>query len=307
MDQNAALRRKPYAAHLESLDRACRWLAVGQGRAKRYSQLVREFFEEGKRSREHILCHNESCEIVDLYELWEANVDSFPGLRRKFTTVFKKGPLLREDENPTQSTNRPRNDAFGYLVAGRLLAAGVDVVAVDGIISRNVTCQSEADLTFAWDGTFIDIECKRPQTVAALRERSEEAREQIMCSSRGGRVGVIAIDCSAFVRPGGVLLKSVLGEATGRSIFGVLEKAVGAVVTPYLTDSIPGFILFARVPSMTRVGRSLIVSPQGEPIYQLRPDSISTWLVVGNSDYKGPDVLRSIFRRIRESARRAES
>jgi hypothetical protein len=144
-------------------------------RAARYGKLIREFFEDDARSEHHILAYGESCEIVDLFELWEQRVIDFPGLAGKIRAVFSKGPLLREEENPAVSSNQARNDAFGYLVAGKLLAAGVPVVAVDGVMTRDAACESEADVTFRWNETLIDIECKRPQSYAALVERKGSA------------------------------------------------------------------------------------------------------------------------------------
>jgi len=58
----------------------------------------------------------------------------------------------------------------------------------------------------------------------------------------------------------------------------------------------PGFLFFARVPAMIRVRRSPIVTALGKPIYDFRPDSISTWLVFSNAQYAGPDVLRGLDR-----------
>ena len=95
-------------------------LGSNGGRAARYSKLIQEFFEEDARSEQHILAIGESCEIVDLFELWEHRAIAFPGLAGKIRTVCSKGPLLREEENSAASSNRARNDAFGYLVAGRL-------------------------------------------------------------------------------------------------------------------------------------------------------------------------------------------
>src|SRR5262245_3159597 len=79
--------------------------------------MIREFFEDDARSPRHILASGESCEVVDLFELWEPRAAEFPGLAERMRAVVGRGPLLREEENPGASTNRPRNDAFGYLVA----------------------------------------------------------------------------------------------------------------------------------------------------------------------------------------------
>jgi hypothetical protein len=89
-----------------------------------------------------------AAKIVRLFELWEDRVSNFPGPAEKIKAVVAKGPVLREEENPATSSNRARDDAFSYLVAGRLLSAGVPLVAVEGTIARNETCESEADVTF---------------------------------------------------------------------------------------------------------------------------------------------------------------
>jgi thiamine pyrophosphate-dependent acetolactate synthase large subunit-like protein len=64
----------------------------------------------------------QSCEIVRLFELWEHRSTDFPGLAGKIKAVVAKGPVLREEEIPATSSNRARDDAFSYLVAGSLRA-----------------------------------------------------------------------------------------------------------------------------------------------------------------------------------------
>ena len=86
---------------------------------------------------------------------------------------------MREEENPATSSNRARDDVFSYLVAGRLLSAGVPVVAVEGTIARNETRESKADVTFQLGDMVIDIECKR------------------QCSSRQ-RTHAPTADCDSF-------------------------------------------------------------------------------------------------------------
>jgi hypothetical protein len=294
MDRKPFFRKEPYTERIERLVAACNWLGIERGRATQYSKLIRECREDDARSEQHILAIGESCEIVDLFELWEHRATAFPGLVDKIRTVCKKGPLLREEENPAESTNRPRNDAFGYLVAGRLLAAGIPVVAVDGIRMRDTIYESEADVTFQWYGTLIDIECKRLQSYAALEKLTEEARGQLQGPRRGGRHGVIALDCSVLVRPAGTLLESGSGEAAERLISTKLRELATPQVVSHLTNSMLGFLFFARVSAMIRVRRSPIVTAQGKPIYDFRPDSISTWLVFSNAQYIGPDVLRCL-------------
>lgn len=290
-----------YNDHIARLVAACNWLGIDRGRAARYGELIREFIQEDVRSEQHILAYGESCEIVDLFDLWEHSLVDFPGLNEKIQTVFKKGPLLREEENPLVSSNRARNDAFGYLVAGKLLAAGVSVLAVDGVMAKNKTGKSEADVTFQWNEGLIDIECKRPQSYASLVERTKEGRKQIQHSSHGGHHGVIALDCSVVIRPAGTLLESGSLEEAERLMSIKLQKAIVSRVVSCLTNSICGFLLFARIPAMTRVRCSPIVTALGKPIYDFRPDSISTWLACANTQYSGPDVLRHLTDKLSES------
>ncbi len=53
---------------------------------------------------------------------------------------------------------------------------------------------------------------------------------------------------------------------------------------------------------MIRIRRSPILAASGEPFHDFRPDSISTWLVVSNAQYAGPDVLRDLATRLLETA-----
>jgi hypothetical protein len=298
MDRKPVFRKELYTEQIGRLVAACNWLGIERGRAARYSKLIREFFENDARSEQHILAIGESYEIVDLFELWEHRATAFPGLAGKIRTVCSKGPLLREEENSAASSNRARNDAFGYLVAGRLLAAGVPVVAVDGILMRDTICESEADVTLEWHGALIDIECKRPRSYVALEERTKEGREQLQRPCRGGRHGAIALDCSVLVRQAGTLLESGSGEVAERLISTKLQELATPKVVSYLTNSMLGFLFFARVPAMIRVRRSPIVTAMGKPIYDFRPDSISTWLIFSNAQYAGLDILRGLADRL---------
>lgn len=75
----------------------------------------------------------------------------------------------------------------------------------------------------------------------------------------------------------------------------------------HLETDILGYLLFARVPGMTRMGHSAIISPQGNPMaYYFRQDSISRWLVLNNSDSSSPWVLRSLSQLLKQSIRGSE-
>jgi len=62
-------------------------------------------------------------EILNIFYAWMTAADNFSGLQRKIEFVFKKGMTLAEDEKVTANSNRPRNDGFVYVVAGKLVHA----------------------------------------------------------------------------------------------------------------------------------------------------------------------------------------
>lgn len=277
MDAMSHFKKQYYMDYIRLLQRACDWIGISKGRAAQYEPLITEFFKENKRSMEHILAYNESCELIAIYKLWEAHINHFPCLKQKIREVFSKGPIMREHEIPKTSSNRSRNDAFVYLLAGKLISSGVNVVAVDGIVRQGaIGSYKGADISINCDGAAVDIECKRPQNKRALEKRVKEAHKQL-----GGRMGIIAVDCSAFIRPHGKLLEANSAEDAERSLAILLEKRIKTKIETYLETNILGFILFARSPAMTRVGQSPILSVDGFPVYtNYRPDSISTWLVI---------------------------
>jgi hypothetical protein len=299
VDDGPVFRRARYEDHVSKLKQACEWLAITQGRATAYARLVTEFFEDSARTQEHILAYNESCEIVDLFELWRAHADRFPGLRRSLRDVCRKGPTLREGENPGTSSNRPRNDAFSYLVSGTLMSAGVSVVAVEGVRRSDLSGTSDADLTFMSGATCIDVECKRPQAEGALVPRMREARAQLEQPCREGRPGVVALDCSAMVRPAGTLLEYESGRSAEERISTLLEGLV-PTLDPHLTSQLLGVILVARVATMMRLGQSPILSPQGRLVHEFRPETILTWLVASNAQASEPDILRNVAQQVRQ-------
>lgn len=288
--------------HVTELQKACDWAGIFQGRAAQYKKLVGEFFGENKRSREHILAHNESCEITDIYNLWEPQISRFPGLEKKIKKCLNKGPALREDESDGSSSNRPRNDAFVYILAGKLLKAGVEVIAVDGVVSRGIFSHSDADITIDWNGSLIDIQCKRPQTKGMLEKRVKEAHDQINNPNRPGQWGIIAVDCSVLLRPPGTLLEANSAESAEQHLANLLDREIKPIVGTFVRKpNILGAFLFARVPGMTRVGKSPILSPKGKPFTFLRPDSICSTLVISNANSLSPGTLQSISNAYRKS------
>jgi hypothetical protein len=276
-------------------------MKIDTGRAVRYKELIREFFEHDRRSPEHILAFNESCEISDIYDLWKDRIKDFPGLEKRIRRAFSKGPVIREGERPDTSTNRARNDAFVYLLAGKLVRAGINVMAVDGIITRDIMCHKDADITFDWGGDVIAVECKRPQTQNTLGKKIKEARRQLTQPNGRGRMGIIAIDCSALIRPPNKILEvdsvELADQVVNERLEAVIPEAIG-----HFDNTIAGAFLFARVPTETRIGKSPILSQNGRPIEYMRPDSVSILLVSYNPALPSSrSLFQAISERINES------
>ena len=279
------LEKQTMAEYIEKLKDACEWLGISHGRAANYVRLLNEF-AEGHRSGEHIMAYYESHDIVELAKLWRDRVDVFPGLKDELRRVCKKGPIL-SDEERTGSNNRSRNDAFGYLVAGKFLAAGIPVVSVDGKASGEVASESPADLIFRWGDIYFNVECKRLQSEARLPERAEQAARQITDS---GRCGIIVMDCSAIRRPTGTLFDNSDPDDAGEQLFEWLETHVAPKITPNLSPNVFGFILFVGIPAMTYTGT--ILAPSGER--PQRRDVITAWLIVADKQHKDFEMLKRI-------------
>ncbi len=289
-ENDTKLTESSCSEHIQSLERACDWAGVSMGRAVKYKNLIREFVVDGKESLEHVLAYNESCEIIYIYEFWESHVSQFPGIEEKIKRCFKKGSILREDENPSESTNRPRNDAFVLFLAGVLMKADIKVMAVEGIVAQGMDCHDDADITIEWDGSVIDMQCKRPQTENALEERAEEAYKQLTKSDREGQLGIIAIDCSAIIRPLGKFVGAKSAEHAMQYLVDLLERVKPKLISRF-EPNILGHLLFGRIPGMTtRI--SPILSLKGTPYKDLRQDSISRILCHGNPS--SPDINKYI-------------
>lgn len=286
-----------YQDHMHLLKAACKWIGIDLGRAVQYTSLIKQFFEDGERSRKHILAYNESCEITDIYELWKMRLSDFPGLDRKFRSVFGKGPLLHEDESPDNSSNRPRNDAFVYLLAGKFIKAGINVVAVDGSDSK-----SDADITLCHNQSVIDVQCKRPLSLSQMQKRVKEACQQLMKSITGGETGFVGLDCSAIIRPAGTLIEKGSAEDAVKFLGDLMERNIVPKARAMLEPSVFGLILFARSPAMIRMGQSAILAANGIPYRRyFRPESLSSSLVVTNPRCPESGMLKEIFEMLHQS------
>lgn len=284
-----------YSEHVELLKKACEWAEIPRGRAVTYIKLVEEFFAENlMRSGEHVLAYNESCEIADIYEMWKPHIYKFPGLRAKVKECLLSGPVLQEDENTRSSTNKARNDAFVILLAGKLLNAGINVIAVEEVLALNSSCHTDADISFKWEQEIIDIQCKRPQSGKALVKRAREAIQQINTQERPDQKGIIALDCSSLIRPPGKLMERDSAEMALKDVTDLLQDSIAPMVVNILQPHILFGYLFARVPAMTLLEESPILAITGEPFRTYRPESVSAALILINENFLDTKLLDSI-------------
>ena len=289
------LKKQTTDAFVQKLKRASHWLDIGHGRTCDYVRLLEEFDSARRRTDEHVLAYYESCEIVEVLELWENHVHQFPGLKAKLQTACRKGPILTDGEKTSNSGNKPRNDLFVYLMAGKFHAAGISVDSIDGICARPGVNELTADFSFCWNSLDINAECKRVNSPAQLPRRAKDARDQI---ARSGRCGIIAIDCSVLARPSGTLLETDSPVRAQNQISQWLEDNVVPHLQPSLSPNILGLVLFARIPAMTATG---FLDANEQP-YRRR-DCISSLLAVGNRSLPDQTMLRDIAQRLRTQSR----
>jgi hypothetical protein len=286
-----SLKRFLHDQYAATLNEACTWLGLSKGRAVEYTRLLKEFGKQGKRLRTHILGINESFEVVDMYEPWKDRVDLFPGLKKKINSSLMKGSVLSEDENALTSTNEPRNRAFNYLLAGKLLHSGAMVTVVDGIARNGITHSHNDDIVVDLSGTIVAIECKRPFLKKSLEIRVKEG-----CKKLKGRVGVVAVDCSRLVRPADKVFEGDSAEAAATFLDKQIQLLITPKITAHLEKPILGLIAFARMPAMTRVSQSVIVTSQGTPaVRSFRPDSVTHILVFPTPNAGSAPLLREMF------------
>lgn len=276
--------RQSVDEYVRNLETACRFWKIERGRAREYVRRLAEFNQTEVLTPEHLLAYYESFEIEELFKLWKNCVDNFPGIEQKIRKACEKGPFLREDETPKTSSNRPRNDAFCYLVAGKFLSASISVVSVDGISSRRFTCETSADLTILWENKLVSVECKRPQSQKAMRGLARKALKQL--SSTEG-CGIIAIDCSVICRPNGTVFEAYTQEKAEYDLYERLRYEILPEINSISAELLLGFLLFSRIPAMTATD---LVDGGGKPIR--RRDCISSWLAVGSRVDQEYGILR---------------
>ena len=279
------LKKKNVDDFREELEQACMWLNIDRGRARNYVRLLEEFCR-GERGSEHVLAYYEADEIVQLFELWGNDICRFPGLKAKLEQACAKGPAMTEDEKTSSSSNKPRNDAFGYLMAGKFRKAGISVNTIDGICAGSGKSKSAEDFSFRWNGLDISVECKRPYSAKGFERLAKEAQRQI---KKKGRRGIIIMDCSRLARSADRVFEVASPRAGADALHQWLEKEVEPKLPRPMAKKILGSILFARIPAMTAIG----ILDANEQVWRRR-DCISAILVVDKGDSSAYTILHGI-------------
>ena len=282
---------------LTKLTAACDWAGISRGRALEYGTLFAEHFTIEEKTREHIFAYNELSDVSEVYELWLNEVGLFPGLKDMIREAFSSGPLLREDERPGNSGSRPRNDAFPIILAGKLNKAGITVASIEGI-RRNKNAQAhdsketiiiKSDIAIEHCDLLIPIECKRPQSLEAMHARAAEARRQL-----SGMNGIIAIDCSAAIRPAGQVLEAQTEKKAADFIDRLLISKVVPVVRRQFRKYVIGAILYTRVPVHTVHKISPILDSAGNPVTTYNLVTATTLFFVANPNSPHAKAFRSM-------------
>ena len=283
--------------HVAVLQEACDALGIGRGRAGKLTRLIGEFFEETKWSRDHGLAANESFEITDIYRLWRPHWDRFPGLKERIAKCLRKGPVVAEQERPGAASNRPRNQAFVYFLAGRLIWAGVEVMAVDGIPPDVSHGGRPPDVLLDWKGERIVVECKRPQGPRSVNSCVRRGASQIR---ERGAPGIVALDCSRVIRPmstEGSALYTRSPVAALRHLEACLLQLLDTIPKPSPDSRVLGIELIARVPTV-EARESTVVSPTGGAYTLLRPVSIYPEVVWYDTRVPGSDAVAEIWHQV---------
>ena len=282
----------------ERLKNALEWVGIEHGRVVEYERLLTEH-TQGQRSNEHFFAYYEAMEILSIFDSWHTRANDFPGIQNKISYVFKKGALLSENENPSANSNRPRNDAFVYVLAGKLLHGGeAYILSVDGIRNTKVkqaqTGQDPpSDIVLLFQENLIRIECKRPMSEATLDENAQAAFRQLT-NSPSSTWGIIAIDASRIIRKPGEYLEASSLDAGTKFLTDELEKLLHPTAKRYNHETILGLIGFSSIPLVATV-KSRILKDDGTPftLGNLSTASIS-YLAIKNPKSPKGDLVHEL-------------
>lgn len=291
--------RESIGSVLERLEKALQWLGIEHGRVASYKRLLMEYYE-GQRSNEHFFAFYQAMDALSVYESWKDTVGNFPGLQAKIAVVFKKGPLLPENENAAANSNRPRNDGFVYILGGKLLHGRHEIiVSIDGIKNSRVQNfvtwpDSPADVLLWFEDNLIRVECKRPMSSNTLTTNIQMALSQIESCSKDKTLGVVAVDVSKLIEQPGHYLEATSLDAGSSYLTDRVAEILLPLAKQYSQEWLLGFIGFASIP-IVATARSPILQQNGKPyeISDLRTASFS-WVSIKNPQSPKADLLRQL-------------
>lgn len=278
--------KQPYRAVLERLDAALNWVELEHGRAATYRTLLVEYYE-GQRSNAHFFAYYQAMEILHVYDFWEHEAEYFPGLKDKISFVFKKGTILSEDEDI--NSNRPRNDGFVYILAGKLLnGARVPILSVDGFRNTRFSTMDAGqifsnDIVILHQEDVIRIECKRPMNQNTLDENVAKAFEQITITGEGS-LGIIAVDTSKLIEQPGQYLDASTLDAGAEYLTDRVANLLKPLATQYPEPTLLGLIGYASLPLVSNV-QSMILDSQGRPFETEGFRTVAaSWVAIRNNN-----------------------
>lgn len=133
-------------------------------------------------------------EVHEIIEIHKALAGRFNDEIAKHAKAFASGPAAYIDEDVENSSNRARNFGFELSVMSILVRSGV---AIDFSIDADVVAQFER--------RTLMIECKRPQSEAAVPRRLTDAIKQLerkyQNPARTRCRGIVALDITKAVNP----------------------------------------------------------------------------------------------------------
>lgn len=238
----------PIEHYIRDLEAACSWLDVTQGRATLCKQCLQEILDGAALSEKRLMACYEAFDLVEIYQLWRQNTKYFSGLKNNLTQIFKKGPLLTDEEQADNAKSvQSRNDAFSAIVAGRLLEAQFDVLQVEQCVRENTRVSTNADCTIKLYRQILNVECKRPHSLKNWMDLVEKAQSQI---KRAGTKGFVVLDCSALIRPNDTVYPSDNAVLAAEEHADWIEHNIYNRARTILSTEVLGMLMYARVPSM---------------------------------------------------------
>ncbi|CUS37933.1 hypothetical protein [Candidatus Nitrospira nitrificans] len=271
-------------ALLARLEEALLWVGLEHGRAATYKKLLIEYYD-GRHSNAHFLAHFQAMEILGVYDGWVKEAEFFPGLKERISFVLKKGTILPEGES--FNSNRPRNDGFVYMLAGKLFhGPKVPILSVDGfrntrLIASHPGESFTSDIVFLHNEDAIRIECKRPMSNTTLSDNVDSAFTQI---KNANSLGIIAVDVSKLIeQPGQILEASTLDDGSC-SLTNEIEEIITPLAFQFPQPSLIGMFGYACLP-LVSTAQSMILNSHGKPFeFENFRTIAACWVAIRNKN-----------------------